>query len=109
MGAEQRRTPRNKTYAKVLIEDRQAQGYLRDLSREGCQLALLEELDIERGDRLRVTVLPGEEIGIRSFSLSTEIMWRRSDPVYLLVGARILSAEGEEAEQRLARLFGYYS
>ncbi len=109
MGKEQRKNPRNKTYAKVLIEDSSTPGYLRDLSRDGCQLALTRPLPVQKGDSLTLSVLPAEEMGIPRFSLTVEIVWTRNDPVYFLVGAVVDSVNDAESEERLGELFKYYA
>jgi hypothetical protein len=108
MGNEQRRSPRTKTYAKVIFDESGTPGYLRDLSREGCQLALIRTLSVQKGDSLTVSVLPVEELGIPRFSLTVEIMWTRTDPVYFLVGAIIAPVTDTESEKRLEELFTYY-
>ena len=109
MGKEQRKSQRNKTYAKVLLEASGTPGYLRDLSTDGCQLALVRAASVQTGDSLAVSVLPAEEIGIPRFSVILEIMWTRNDPVYFLVGAVIASVTDTESEERLEKLFEYYA
>jgi len=109
MGKEQRKSPRNKTYAKVLLEGSSTPGYLRDLSPDGCQLALIRPLSVQKGDSLTVSVLPAEEMGIPRFSVTVEIMWTRSDPVYFFVGAIIAPVTDKESEERLEELFKYYA
>lgn len=109
MEKEQRKSPRNKTYAKVLLEGSGTPGYLRDLSRDGCQLALIKPLSVQKGDSLTVLVLPAEEIGIPRFSVTVEIMWTRNNPVYFLVGAVIAPVTDTESEERLEELFKYYA
>jgi hypothetical protein len=109
MGKEQRKSPRNKIYAKVLLEDSSTPGYLRDLSRTGCQLAMIRPLSVQKGDSLTLSVLPAEEMGIPRFSMIVEIMWTRIDPVYFLVGAVIDSVNDTESEERLGELFKYYA
>jgi len=109
MGKEQRKSPRNKIYAKVFLEDSSTPGYLRDLSRDGCQLALTRPLPVQKGDSLTLSVLPAEEMGIPRFSLTVEIVWTRNDPVYFLVGAVVDSVNDAESEERLGELFKYYA
>jgi hypothetical protein len=109
MGKEQRKSPRNKTYAKVIFEASSTPGYLRDLSRDGCQLALIRPLSVQKGDSLTVSVLPAEEMGIPRFSVTIEIVRTRSDPVYFLVGAIIAPVTDKESEERLEELFKYYA
>jgi len=109
MGKEQRKSPRNKTYAKVLLEGSSTLGYLRDMSQDGCQVALIKPVPVQKGDSLKVSVLPAEEIGIPRFSVTIEIMWTRNDPVYFLIGALITSVTDKENEERLEELFEYYA
>jgi len=109
MGKEQRKSPRNKTYAKVILEASSTPGYLRDLSRDGCQLALIRPLSVQKGDTLTVSVLPAEEIGIPRFSMNVKIMWTRNDPVYFLIGTVFAPVTDEESEKRLEELFEYYA
>jgi hypothetical protein len=109
MGKEQRKSPRNKTYAKVLHKGSSTLGYLRDLSRDGCQLALIRPLSVQKGDSLTISVLTVDEMGTPRFSLTVEILWTRSDPVYFLVGAAIASVTDTESEERIEELFKYYA
>lgn len=105
MGEDQRRNPRNKAYAKVLLEGSGTLGYLRDLSREGCQLAFIGNPSVDKGGGVTIDVLPAEEMKIPRFSLEVQIMWTRKDPVYYLAGGLIISTQNEE---RLSQLFKYY-
>jgi hypothetical protein len=106
MGEDQRKNPRSKTYAKVLLTERGTLGYLRDLSKEGCQLAFIGNPRLEKGVVVSVEVLPIEEIKIPRFSLEVQIMWTREDPVYHLAGGLITS---KQDKQRLLQLFQYYA
>lgn len=106
MEAEHRRSLRNKAYAKVILEGSGELGYLRDLSREGCQLAFIGKPLLDRGAVVGTEVIPTEEMGIARFSMSVQIMWTRNDPVYRIAGGLIHSVqEGQSFEQ----LFRYYS
>jgi hypothetical protein len=102
----QRKTRRNKTYAKVLLEISGTLGYLRDLSKEGCQLAFIGDPVLSQGTVVGISVLPAEEMGIPRFSMEVQIMWTRTDPVYYLAGGLITSTQDDE---KLAELLAYYS
>jgi hypothetical protein len=108
-GKEQRKSPRKKTYAKILLEDGGILGYLRDLSKEGCQLAFLNNPTLQKGEVRSIEVLPDEQMAIPRFSMAVRIMWTREDPVYSIAGAIITSTRDRESEKRLARLFRYYA
>jgi hypothetical protein len=105
MAEDQRKNPRNKTYAKVLLAESGTVGYLRDLSREGCQLAFIGNPQVARDMVVTIEVLPVEEMGIPGFSMEVQIMWTREDPVYHLAGGLITSTLDK---QRLEKLFQYY-
>ena len=105
MAEDQRRNPRSKTYAKVLLVDSGTLGYLRDLSREGCQLAFIGDPRVDKDKVLNVEVLPAEEMGIPRFAMEVQVMWTREDPVYHLAGGLITSTQDR---QRLEQLFEYY-
>jgi hypothetical protein len=106
MGEDQRKNPRSKTYAKVQMADSGTLGYLRDLSREGCQLAFIADPLVDDGNVVRIEVLPAEEMEIPRFSMDVQIMWTRKDPVYHLAGGLITAAQNEA---RLKELYKYYS
>jgi hypothetical protein len=106
MGEDHRKNPRNKAYAKVHLEGSGTLGYLRDLSKEGCQLAFIGDPYLENGTLARIEVLPPEEMGIARFSMEVQIMWTRTDPVYHLAGGLIASTQDKD---RLEELFKYYA
>jgi hypothetical protein len=106
MGEDHRRNPRNKTYAKVHLAGSGTLGYLRDLSKEGCQLAFIGDPSVEKGTVTGIEVLPPEEMGIPRFSMEVQIMWTRKDPVYHFAGGLISSTQHKD---RLEELFKYYA
>jgi hypothetical protein len=106
MGENKRKNPRNKTYAKVLLTERSTLGYLRDLSKEGCQLAFIGDPMLEKGAVVSVAVLPVEGLGTTRFTMDVQIMWTREDPVYHLAGGLINSTENRE---NFEQLFKYYA
>jgi hypothetical protein len=106
MDEDHRKNPRNKTYAKVLLQDSGTLGYLRDLSKEGCQLAFIGNPPVEKGRIVAIEVLPAEEMEIPRFSMEVQIMWTLKDPVYHRAGGLISSTQDKE---RLEELFKYYA
>ena len=105
MSEDKRKNPRSKTYAKVLLAESGTLGYLRDLSKEGCQLAFIGNPQVDKDVVIRLQVLPAEEMGIPPFSMEIQIMWTQDDPVYLLAGGLITSTQDK---QRLEQLLRYY-
>jgi hypothetical protein len=106
---DKRRSPRQKTYAKILVEGSQEPGYLRDLSREGCQLALLAAPPAGLNELMRVKVLPNPQSGVPAFDMTVEVRWTRPSPPYFLLGGSSNAVGGTEAQQALAELLRYYS
>jgi hypothetical protein len=105
MGEDKRKYPRSKTYAKVFLAQSGTLGYLRDLSKEGCQFAFIGNPQVARDAVITVEVLPAEEMGIPRFSMEVRIMWTRDDPVYHLAGGLITFTP---EKRRLEQLFQYY-
>jgi len=108
MSAEQRNVARLKTHAKILIKGWEIPGYLRDLSREGCQLSLIRPLELKREDALVVAVLPDEEAGIAPFSFFVQVLWTRADPVFFNLGGPLSPFPGQQHERGLRRLYDFY-
>jgi len=106
--ADKRASPRNRTYAKVQIEDGGVLGYLRDLSRGGCRLSLLAPPELAEGRELTVRVIPAPESGVSPFALAVGVRWTRESPPYLLVGGTTRPLGGDDAESALERLLLYY-
>jgi hypothetical protein len=108
-GAEQRASPRNKTYVKVLLGSSGVPGYIRNLSREGCQLAFTRKPGVKKGDLLDIEVLPSEEMATGRFSMTVRIGWVREDPVYFMTGGLISSVRDEKGDRPIEQLYRYYA
>ena len=106
MDEDQRKNPRSKTYAKVLLTQSGTLGYLRDLSMEGCQLAFIGNPQVRQDEVVSVEVLPPEEMAIPGFSIEVQIMWIREDPVYHLAGGLITSTQDG---RKFSQLLQYYA
>ena len=115
MPAESRRETRIPAYAKVLFLEGRIPGYLRDVSPNGCRIALLEPARIGwPGALLSVRLLPPEESGIPPFEARLQVCWLLGDSVYRTLGGILHVPEsgeagGGEARVRLEGLYGYYA
>jgi hypothetical protein len=107
--AEKRSSPRTRSYAKVLVRRTGAAGYLRDLSLEGCQIALLAPIPPTPPGEMELQILPEVETGVAPFAVRFEACWSRSDDPYLLLGGTITPVGGAEQARSLAELLRYYS
>jgi hypothetical protein len=102
-------SPRSQAYAKVKIEAANVLGYLRDLSREGCQVALLDTIELDADASLTVRIIAPPEIGLKTFSVAFQVMWSRSSPPYFLMGGTYLPLGGKAEQAALEELLRYYT
>jgi len=109
MATEKREETRNKVYAKVISMKDNTPGYLRDLSKSGCQISFIKPIKVEKGDALTLHIIPGEEIGIADFKIFLEILWTHFDSFYFSVGGRVSPLPGAENQQQLNNLYAYYT
>ena len=96
-------------FAKVVLVKENSPGYLRDISKGGCYIALLKPAAVEKQDILELTVIPGDEIDIQNFQLNLEVFWVRTEPLYFCLGGKVSALPGRENEERLERLIRYYA
>jgi hypothetical protein len=108
MSEEQRNKVRLKTHVKILIKGWEVPGYIRDLSREGCQLSLTRPLDLKREQALAVSVLADPETGVVPFDFFLQVLWTRTDPVFFNLGGPIAPFPGPQHERGLRRLYEFY-
>ena len=100
MSDEHRSLRRVHTYAKAFLVEEKMPGYVRNLSRSGCQIALLKRIPLKRGDNLMVQVIPGDEIGIPPFMIALQVAWIQPDPFYYLIGGKTTTPSAEENRNR---------
>jgi hypothetical protein len=103
-----RRTDRTRTHAKVLWLDQAVPGYLRDLSRKGCKVALLKAVQVQPGEAARMRIIPGEESDIAPFEVLMEVLWTRGDPIWFFLGGLVVAPDSAADRECLQRLRGYY-
>jgi hypothetical protein len=108
MGSENRRQDRVKGYAKVLFSPSLTPGYIRDLSRTGCQVSFLTDLPAAAGEVIQLSVLAGEQSGTPPFSFSLRLRWRKSDGLYYSFGGDIEGVSSPEEQEGFEKLVEYY-
>ncbi len=109
MGSEHRKDPRVSGYAKALLVGPTIPGYLRDLSRSGCQVAFMQPVPAAPGDVLRVRVIAEPGLSIPAFELSLRVRWLKPDSLWFAIGGEIEQVSCAEDENVFERLVEYYA
>ena len=109
MGNEQRKSPRVSGYAKALLVGPTIPGYIRDLSRAGCQVAFMQPVAASTGDLLRIRVIAEQSLDIPAFELSLRVRWLKPDPLWFALGGEIEEVSCREDENVFERLVEYYT
>jgi hypothetical protein len=109
MGSEQRRSPRVSGYAKALLVGPTIPGYIRDLSRTGCQVAFMQPFAAAIGDILRIRVIAEQSLAMPSFELGLRVRWLKPDPLWFALGGEIEEVSCQEDKGVFERLVEYYA
>jgi hypothetical protein len=109
MESDQRRDPRVSSYAKAFLIDPPAPGYIRDLSRTGCQVAFMQPVPAAVGDLLAIRVIAEHDPSIQPFVIRLRVRWLKQDPIWFALGAQIEPLEDPSALGAFNKLVSYYS
>jgi hypothetical protein len=105
MGTEMRRDPRVSGYAKAIMLPAMTPGYIRDLSRHGCQVAFMQAVTAAAGDLVTVRVIAEHDPGIPPFQIGLRVRWARPDGIWFTFGGQI---EDTGAVAAFETLVDYY-
>ena len=103
------REARHASYAKVVLSQSDALGYLRNISDSGCRLAFLEQLPIQIGTSLEMQVIPAAEMGSPAFYMTFIVQWTRPGEVFFTVGGRVDTFPSEEDRRSYDLLMKHWS
>ena len=106
MGAELRRDPRVSGYAKAVMLPTMTPGYIRDLSRHGCQVAFMQEVAAAAGELVSVRVIAEHDPGIPPFQISLRVRWVKPDGIWYTLGGQI---EETGASAAFEKMVDYYA
>ena len=109
MASELRKNPRVSGYAKALLVGQMTPGYIRDLSRAGCQVAFMQSIAAAVGDLITVRVIAEHDTSIPPFEISLRIRWVKPDPLWWALGGQIESVGGHEDQDVFEKLVDYYA
>jgi len=109
MGSEHRMNPRVSGYAKALLVGPTIPGYIRDLSKKGCQVAFMQPVAAAIGDLLRIQVIAEQSLSIPPFELSLRVRWLKPDPLWYALGGEIEEVSCPEDDTVFDRLVDYYT
>jgi len=109
MEAEHRHQPRVSGYAKALLVGPNTPGYIRDLSRTGCQVAFVQTVAARAGDLIKVRVIDEHDPSIPQFQISLRVRRIKPDALWCVLGGEIESVSGHEDENVFEKLVDYYA
>ncbi len=109
MGSEQRKDPRVPSYAKAILVGPQVLGYIRDLSRSGCQVAFMQPVKGAVGDLITVRVIAEHDQSIAPFEIRLRVRRVIQDPLWFALGTQIESMVNPQDAGAFERLVSYYS
>jgi hypothetical protein len=109
MGSEQRKNPRMPSYAKAMLVDSQIPGYIRDLSRSGCQVAFMQTIPAAVGEIIAVRVIAEHDQTIPPFLIHLRIRWTKKDDPWSTLGGQIEPMNNEKEKAVFERLVTYYA
>ena len=96
-------------YAKALLVGPMTPGYIRDLSRTGCQVAFMQSVGAAMGDLLTIRVIAEQSLSIAPFELSLRVRWLKPDPIWFALGGEIEAVSSQDGENVFERLVEYYT
>jgi hypothetical protein len=109
VGVEHRHQPRIASYAKALLVGPNTPGYIRNLSRTGCQVAFLQTVPAVAGDLLKIQVIDEHDPSVTQFQISLRVRRIKPDAIWCVLGGEIESVSGHEDEHVFEKLVDYYA
>jgi hypothetical protein len=108
MGSEQRAQRRVSGYAKALLVGPLTPGYVRDLSRSGCQVAFMQPVKAAAGDALPLRIIAEHDPSLAPFEITLRVRWVKPDAIWQSLGGQIEWPEGSSAAGAFEKLVEYY-
>jgi hypothetical protein len=102
------RQTRKTCYAKVIFHDGNIPGYLRDISKSGCRIDVVQDVDWSPGEKKKISIIPHEEVNIGPISGTLEIKWTKKEGMFRLFGSQIVSVKDKTSKAHYQQLLSYY-
>jgi hypothetical protein len=109
MNAEHRLQPRVSGYAKALLVGPNTPGYIRNLSRTGCQVAFVQTVEAATGDLIKVRVIAEHDPAIPQFQISLRVRRIKPDALWCVLGGEIEAVSGHQDKKVFEKLVDYYA
>jgi hypothetical protein len=109
VGIEQRKDPRVSSYAKAVLLDRQIPGYIRDLSRSGCQVAFMQPVPAAVGDLITLRVIAEHDPSIPPIQIRLRVRRVTEDALWHTLGTQVETIFDQQEAQAFDRMVSYYS
>ncbi|MGO9310348.1 MAG: PilZ domain-containing protein [Spirochaetia bacterium] len=109
MGTEHRKDPRVPGYAKAVFVEGQIPGYIRDLSRSGCQVSFMQPVPAAVGDLITVQIIAEHDPSIGPFRVRLRVRHVIEDALWYSVGTEIETIFDPKEAKAFDALVSYYS
>ena len=109
MESELRKHPRVSGYAKAILLGHMTPGYVRDLSRHGCQIAFMQAVPVAVGELITIRVIAEHDPSLPPFEVALRVRWVKPDSIWFALGGEVESLQDPESEAVYDKLLGYYA
>jgi hypothetical protein len=109
VGSELRKDPRVSGYAKALLVGQMTPGYIRNLSRSGCQVAFMQSIAAAVGDLITIRVIAEHDTSIPPFEIFLRVRWVRPDPLWWALGGEVESMGSPQDREVFEKIVDYYA
>ncbi len=104
---ETRAFPRERSFARVMIEGSPAYGYVADISEGGLKVRIPGKIPPQVLEREILSIL-FEDIGIERFELNAALKWKQEETMSSLYGFEIITFAEEAGQASFEILRSYY-
>jgi len=95
-------------YAKAVFMGTMTPGYIRDMSRTGCNIAFILPVPVAMGDLIEIKVIAAHDPTLLPFQLYLRVRWVKGDPLWFSLGGEIETVSNHEGGDFFERLVAYY-
>lgn len=100
---------RNKVFAKALLISTQTPGLIHDMNIGGLRVDWITPPKVKSGQKVKIQIIPIEELGLSSIEATVQVRWRRMTGIYESTGLQLLSLKNREMLNIYKKLLSYFS